>query len=142
MAIVIDASLAVWSLVPTHSPVNALDLIQSWHQQYVRLLAPELILAETTSAIWRYVRTGDLELVEGRSLIQAMLRWGVETVSHAGLCLPAVEWAGRLGQSKIYDALYVALAEREGAELWTGDRRLANTAQNLGATWVRWAGDA
>jgi predicted nucleic acid-binding protein len=29
-------------------------------------------------------------------------------------------------QQNSYDCLYVALAEREGVELWTGDERLVN----------------
>jgi predicted nucleic acid-binding protein len=51
-------------------------------------------------------------------------------------------WAERLGQSKTYDVYYLALAEQEGAELWTADRRLANGAQQAGAAWVHWIGES
>jgi predicted nucleic acid-binding protein len=140
--IVIDANLAIWALVPCLSTIDAFSLVQTWQYRRVRLLAPELWLAEVTSAIQRYIKTGALLQQEGVQLVQALLGWGVETASHAELCLPAIAWANRLGQSKTYDALYVALAEREGAELWTGDQRLANAAQQAGAPWVRWAGKA
>ena len=53
----------------------------------------------------------------------------------------ALGWADRLGYSKAYDAHYLALAEQEGIELWTADRRLANGAQQAGAHWVRWIGE-
>lgn len=47
---------------------------------------------------------------------------------HGDLRLPAraLELAGDHNMSAIYDAHYLALAERFGAPLWTGDRRLAN----------------
>ncbi|MBN1657789.1 MAG: type II toxin-antitoxin system VapC family toxin [Anaerolineae bacterium] len=52
----------------------------------------------------------------------------------------ALSWADRLGHSKAYDAHYLALAEQEGIEFWTADRRLANGAQQAGAHWVYWIG--
>jgi predicted nucleic acid-binding protein len=48
----------------------------------------------------------------------------------------AFAWAARLGQAQAYDGFYLALAQELGAELWTGDRRLAHGAQQPGAAWV------
>ena len=44
------------------------------------------------------------------------------------------------GLGAIYDALYVVLAQRLDAELWTTDRNLIN-AVGRAAPWVRWIGD-
>jgi hypothetical protein len=49
--------------------------------------------------------------------------------------------SNRLGQSKAYDAFYLALAERLKAEFWTADQRLANGARQLGANWAHWIGE-
>jgi predicted nucleic acid-binding protein len=49
--------------------------------------------------------------------------------------------AAQIGQSKAYDAQYLALAARENAPLWTADRRLANAARGAGLDWVHWIGD-
>jgi predicted nucleic acid-binding protein len=53
------------------------------------------------------------------------------------LCLRALELAGKLSQSKAYDAIYLALAEKLVANFWTADERLANRCQkDLNLTWV------
>jgi predicted nucleic acid-binding protein len=43
-------------------------------------------------------------------------------------------------QQRAYDCLYVALAERDGIELWTGDERLYN-ALHAQHPFVRWIAD-
>jgi len=57
-------------------------------------------------------------------------------------CQAVLEWAGRLNQSRAYDAFYMALAEELGAEFWTADQRLARAAQQAGVTWTHWIGEA
>ncbi len=56
------------------------------------------------------------------------------------LCLAALTWAERLGQTKAYDAFYLALAEGLSAEFWTADKRLARRARHAGADFVRLLG--
>lgn len=53
----------------------------------------------------------------------------------------AMRWADRLGQNKVYDAQYVALAESLGAEFWSADERLVNTLKTQGADWAHWVGE-
>ncbi len=48
----------------------------------------------------------------------------------------ALQWAGRISQSKAYDAQYLALAESLSAEFWTADQRLFHTLQGLDVNWV------
>ncbi len=111
-----------------------------WQQQGQRVIAPMLWVVEAISAIRASVYLGRVSLEAGQRAVDDLLDLGIETVPlDATLCRLAFEWAARLGQSKAYDGFYLALAEREGAELWTGDRRLANRAQQAGATWVRCA---
>lgn len=45
-------------------------------------------------------------------------------------------WAERIGQSKGYDAQYLALAEILGAQFWTADLRLFRTLRDLGIDWA------
>ena len=77
--------------------------------------------------------------MEGLDLI---LELGVELVLPTrSLSAQAIYFAERIGQSKAYDAQYLALASRENAPFWTADRRLANAAQATGLSWIHWVGD-
>ena len=48
----------------------------------------------------------------------------------------ALQWAERIGQSKAYDAQYLALAESLSAEFWTADARLVHALQRLEVNWI------
>ena len=135
--IVVDANLAVWAIVPVAAPVDAIGLFADWHRQGLRVVAPALWLAECASAVRRGVYAGALSEEEGRTALEDLFALEVETLP---LTLQqtrsAFEWAARLGQAQVYDGFYLALAQELGAELWTGDRRLAHGAQQVGAGWV------
>jgi predicted nucleic acid-binding protein len=53
----------------------------------------------------------------------------------------ALRYAEVLGQSKAYDAHYLAVTKQLQTELWTADKRLANAANGAGLDWVQWIGD-
>jgi len=91
------------------------------------------------------------QLKEERQALYALALWGYECVNGLlgmislakadELHHAALRWAERPGQSKVYDAQYVALAERLGADLWSADERLVNTLKAQGAAWVHWVGE-
>jgi predicted nucleic acid-binding protein len=49
----------------------------------------------------------------------------------------ALYWAGRLNQTRAYDAIYLSVAENIGSELCTADARLVNSCRDIGLAWVR-----
>ena len=140
--IIVDASAAIWTLLPAVAPVDVISRLVAWRQADAELHAPSLWLAECTSAIRRYVHTSMITPDEGLTAIDDLIALEVEiapmTHSH---CRAAYAWAERLGQSRAYDGFYLALAEELGGTFFTGDRRLTNSAQQLGLSWVQWIGD-
>ncbi len=140
--IVVDASVAIWTLLPAMAPVDSLSRLIARRQADAELHAPSPWLAECASAIRRYVHTGMITPNEGRTAIDDLIALEVDiapmTHSH---CRTAFAWAERLGQSRAYGGFYLALAEELGGTLFTGDRRLTNSAQQLGLSWVQWIGD-
>lgn len=140
--IVIDASVAIWTLLPAIAPVDTVSRLVSWRQTDAELHAPSLWLAECASAVRRYVHTGAITPSEGLTAIDDLIALDVDLapMTHAH-CRAAYAWAERLGQSRAYDGFYLALAEELDGTFCTGDRRLANGAQQLGLSWVQWIGD-
>jgi predicted nucleic acid-binding protein len=141
-SLVIDASIAVWAVIPTVAPLDTLNLIGGWRRRGVRLISPSLFLAESTSAIRRLVHGGILSEEEGTTALTDLLDLDIDIVQEIGEhCRSAFRWAERLDQSKAYDGFYLAIAEYVDSELWTADERLAHSARDKNINWVHWAGE-
>ncbi len=137
--IVIDANIAVKAILPIEGKSDVLERLVLWHRSRSKIFAPELLIAETVSVIRRGIFERWITEEEGQVAVEDLYRLGVEIVpSDAGICQAALAWAGRLGQSKAYDGFYLAVAERQRAELWTADEKLVNRGKQLNISWIRW----
>ena len=117
-------------------------LMESWRTSRTDLYIPALWEYEVASALRKAVSLGLLTQEKAELALGHLLRLGLERIDpELGLHREALRWAARLDQVVAYDAAYLAAAEYLGAELWTADRRLADRAQERGATWVRHVGD-
>jgi predicted nucleic acid-binding protein len=95
------------------------------------VLAPQLLLVEAANVLLRKRRRGELSAQELGELLQAIESLPIRLCEHADLILPACALAEAHGLS-VYDALYLALAERHGARLVTCDDALDKVARKLG----------
>jgi predicted nucleic acid-binding protein len=140
--IAVDASVAIWTLLPAMAPVDTVSRLIAWRQADAELHASLLWLAECTSAIRRYVHTGMITPQEALKAVDDLIALEVDLapMTHAHR-RAAYAWAERLGQSWAYDGFYLALADELGGTFFTGDRPLANGAQQLGLSWVQWIGN-
>jgi len=135
--VVIDASLAIAATLPLPSSRRALGALDAWADDDRPLLAPDLWTAEAVSGIRRLAFGGEITSEVAEQGIRDLFELGIETVPlDVDLCRDALRWSERLTQSKAYDGLYLALAERRDAEHWTADRRLVRRAHQLEAEWV------
>jgi predicted nucleic acid-binding protein len=141
MSVVIDANLVAAIVLPVPYSDQATQRITAWKQAGVELLAPLLLEYEVASVLRRAVIARWLTNDDAVEALGQILTLRIQ-------CLPptpllheqALHWAHRLGHTKTYDAHYMALAEQEGAELWTADKRLVNGARQAGVSWVHWIG--
>jgi predicted nucleic acid-binding protein len=139
--IVIDANIAVRCLLPIGEGLEV-RCVQKWKRGGVTLAAPDLWLIEVTSAMRRAVSVGLISMDEALTSLDDISALDVQLLAiEISLCKSAFQWATRLNQSKAYDGLYLALAERLGEEFWTGDERLYHQARRLGCDWVHWIGE-
>lgn len=112
--IVVDASAALSALLNAGSARRAIG-----DQQ---LHAPHLIDSEVASALRRRIRAQRLNADAGWSILDTWRRLGM--TRYPGVFLLDRIWELRENLS-VYDASYVALAERLGCDLLTADARLS-----------------
>ena len=135
---VVDANLAV------NTALNfSASLERFWEriqQEQITPCAPRLWMSETTSAVRAYLVQKQIKAKEAEQALFTIHALRVEIIDEdKSTCLRALELAGKLGQSKAYDAFYLATAEKIEAEFWTADERLCNRCRNdLGLEWVYW----
>jgi predicted nucleic acid-binding protein len=142
MSAVIDANLIAALVLPLPYSDQTTQKVVAWKQAGLELLAPVLLEYEVAAILRKAVVAQWLTTDVALEALGKVLALNVHCVAPTtDLHERALRWADRLGHSKAYDAHYLALAEQEGSELWTADRRLANGAQQAGAHWVHWIGE-
>ena len=90
------------------------------------LLAPDFVLVEAASVMWKKVRRGEMtrqQMFGGIGFIRDVF---LDLVPQADLIDRAAELAVS-HDHPVYDCLYVACAEARGADLLTADAKLAAT---------------
>lgn len=138
--LVVDCSVVVkWKIAAEPYAAEAQALLLNWRSEAVELCAPNLLQAEVMSAFMRAHRRGRLTETEATAAIRDLLALPFRLYDVAPIAVRAFEIAQQHNQ-RSYDSLYIALAEREGVELWTGDQRLHN-ALRPHANFVRWIAD-
>ena len=135
-SVCVDASFALKAVLrePDHALVQ--ECFRTWREQKTEILAPWLFLFETHSVLHRKVFTGVLTDQEARDVWRALRRLGVKTSHPRVLFDRAWALADRLSRPVTYDAVYAAVAEIRGCELWTADHRLINAAAGK-IDWIR-----
>jgi predicted nucleic acid-binding protein len=134
---IVDASVILSAFFPDEDQAQAQALIRDHVMGRVELIAPTLLLYELTNAVVQARRRGRISDEQARNVL----------LSFEGLkiALRPVNWqqilplALRFDRSA-YDAAYLALAEKTGQALITGDRRLYNAVHEH-LDWVQWLGD-
>jgi predicted nucleic acid-binding protein len=117
---VIDASVYVHSLV---SVGPAGDAARAEVRSQPPLDVPAIFAAEVTSALRGLVLRRALDAARARSALDRIRR--TQTVLYPFEPFSARVWELRANLT-VYDAWYVALAERLGTDLVTADERLAH----------------
>ncbi|HSA80109.1 MAG TPA: type II toxin-antitoxin system VapC family toxin [Geminicoccaceae bacterium] len=126
--LVVDASVAIKGFLLEPGRDEARRLLDSEQ----RLIAPELIVAEVTNAMWKRVMAGQIDARQGAAATFALTQLLEPLLPIAPLAGRALAIAEEL-RHPAYDCFYLALAEARDLELITADRRLV---AKLGGT--RW----
>jgi predicted nucleic acid-binding protein len=144
---VVDASVFLRSVfADEEGHAQALAVMKDHAFGLLELVAPTLLLYEVANGILlslRGKRPARSLTKENAARILAdfqRLRIRTEAVDPEKLIQVGLIQVGQVHQRTAYDAAYLALAEREGLPLITGDKRLYNAVKSR-LDGVKWVGD-
>jgi predicted nucleic acid-binding protein len=137
--VVVDASVVLkWQLTDEENIVQATALRDDYYYRQVLIaIAPSLLVYEVTNGISTATRRKRITPDKAVLALTNLLELGIE--------LKEVEPLRILGLAlryniAVYDAAYLALAERENCPLWTGDRPFYQAVKSS-LLQVKWIGD-
>jgi len=126
MTAVIDASVAAkWLFMEPDSDI-AHGLLEGVNKGQVTLIAPDLLLAEVGSMLWKRVLREGVSFVDATAQYARLKRVRLGLVGIKGLVDSALLLALRQ-RHQIYDCLYLALALEAGCDLITADEKMCRT---------------
>jgi predicted nucleic acid-binding protein len=136
--LVADSGVVVKWFVPEPLAIEAGRIYTDFQQGTLTILAPDLLYAEVGNIVWK------------KHVLQGMPAASAEDVLKAVFPLPFVVTPSRdlyadayrlavTYKRTVYDALYLALAQREQCPFVTADQRLANAVSGH-LTNVVWLG--
>lgn len=126
MSTCVDASLAIKWL--SYEPGS--DTAIAWLNAHAgdEIIAPVLLPMEAASVLRQKVCRGEMSAGEALQALKLLERLNIRLFWDWSLLERAFSLAAELDQPTAYDMVYLALAEKEGAELWTADARFASAA--------------
>ena len=134
---VVDASVIVAAFFQEQFADAAVTLLKSARP----LHAPDLVIAEIASVIWKRHRRNEIDDAEAAGLLADFRTLPLHITSSGELIESAIELALRTDRT-VYDCLYLALAVKTKSIMVTADKRLVNA---LGRTplekHIIWIGD-
>ena len=137
--IVIDASTAVkWQLADEPDAQRALDMLHDYVVGKLAFVAPRIWQYEIANVFNKAVSIGRLAEEAGQDALNSLYALEIEFID-----FPAPEVAYTLArqyQRSVFDSLYLAIAQTDGIDFWTGDRKLYNATKGR-FPFVRWIGD-
>ena len=140
MKAVVDASAALkWQFEEEEASGPASALLEDFVEGNIELITATLFSYEILSAINMAVTRKRISEAAGEKAITYFISLGIEEQPSYDLIGITFKIARKYNLST-YDCIYIALAEREGCDFYTGDKKLLHgTKTHL--PWVKWIGD-
>ena len=124
--VVVDTSIVIKWVFREKDSDQAYALLEEWIDKQTVILAPGLLAYELTNVLYRKARKQEIAYTDIAPNLIKIFGTGLELDSpvEISLSIRAAELAHQFGLPAAYDTHFLALAEREGCELWTADTRM------------------
>lgn len=140
MTAVLDASVALkLQFEDEEVTSSAAALLEDFVEGKIELIVPTLFPYEIINAINVAIYRKKIEEEVGYRSINYITSLGVELRSFDDL-IGSTFYMARQYNLSPYDCAYMALAEKEKCDFFTGDKKLFNYISNY-LPWVKWIGD-
>ncbi len=136
-SVCVDASVAVAWLSYEQHTASANALRREWRDKGVQMVGPPLFHAEVISTLRQDVYFKRILPEEGEEAFSIYLDIPIRIIDDPEVQKKAWELAKKFNLPRTYDMQYLAVAELEDCELWTNDKRLANSLQGK-VKRIRW----
>jgi predicted nucleic acid-binding protein len=128
---VVDASVVLKWFLREPDSASADILLEKLLNDELELLAPDLILLETASALWkRVIIRKEMSAKEAALIHRDLLTLPLSLIA-SGTMVDAVLRIALEHKHSVYDSLYCALAIERDCDFVTADRVLANKLQTV-----------
>lgn len=127
MPLVVDASVAVKFVIREARS----DAARHYLATPDPLIAPDWLLAEAASALWKKVKRSELLAIHAERNLECLPEFFERLLPARDLVPDALPWGFRLRHS-VYDCLYLALALREDCQLVTDDEEFHQAVEKGG----------
>ena len=129
---VVDTSALVRLYIPDGPiPAGMEHILDQCERDEIVLLAPELLIVEVGQVLYKKWKQDLLSKEEVLDILNEITNLPIRLYGHHPLSTRALEIAIEYAIT-VYDANYLALAEKHGALLFTADLKLKKVAQKLG----------
>jgi predicted nucleic acid-binding protein len=137
--VVVDASVVLkWQLDDEEAAGQANALRDDFYLRGTfQAIAPQLLIYEVANGIATATRRKRIAMDKAELALSNLMALGVELKEVDLISVLRLALQHNLAA---YDAAYLALAEAEQCELWTGDRPFYQATKDR-VSWVRWIGD-
>ena len=135
MRLIVDASV----IIPCFIPERFSDVAPFWLEAAELIIAPDFLALECANVLWKKARLREISELQAGETLADIVSGVIELRPSLPLTPAALKLGGELDQP-IYDCIYLALAETEGAEIVTADRtlwrRMVAQRPGLQAHWI------
>ena len=128
--LVVDSSIVIKWFVSESYSNEARRILDGYQTEEYTLLAPDLLYAEIGNIVWKKCRLQGLAAEDARRIIVAFCLLDIHCTPGAILLNDAYALAFTY-HCTVYDAMYVALSQREDSLLVSADEKLITLFKEL-----------